>query len=271
MKIFTTLPLLFVLFAGHAQTDSISVYFDFDSDVISIKSKKALSELKETAELTDHMLFFNEARAYTDKSGSESYNLDLAKRRMSAVTAIQGGIKKQTIVGENHNSPNSGKDPNFRRVDIFYELVGPPLVADAAEKIPEPVEKPQNDAQMSQPLESFLKDSTQKEVTIVLSIEFFPGTDALINQNDPQLWALFDFLKDYPKISAEIRGHVCCGPQMELSISRAKVVYDFLTERAISTNRLIYKGYSNTMPLASPELTSEDQQRNRRVDVVFFK
>lgn len=266
MKIFTTLTLLFVLFTGHAQTDSISVYFDFDSDVLSAKETAKLTEL------SNRDIYLNSATAYTDKKGSVEYNRRLATRRMNAVLTVLEGSYSTKIVGENHSSPIAGKDPNYRRVDIFFEEA--PIPFSAIEKAPEkvePVVETHNDAQMSQPLENFLKDSTQKEVTIVLSIEFIPGTDALINQNDPQLWALFDFLKDYPKISAEIRGHVCCGPQMELSISRAKVVYDFLTERAISTNRLIYKGYSNTLPLASPELTSEDQQRNRRVDVVFFK
>ena len=55
----------------------------------------------------------------------------------------------------------------------------------------------------------------------------------------------------------------------EISFLRAKAVNDYLIRRGISENRLGYEGYSNTIPLVTPELTEEDQQRNRRVDVIF--
>jgi outer membrane protein OmpA-like peptidoglycan-associated protein len=55
----------------------------------------------------------------------------------------------------------------------------------------------------------------------------------------------------------------------EISYSRAKSVNDYLIRRGISEKRIGYEGYSNSIPLIKPELTEEDQQRNRRVDVIF--
>ncbi len=73
-------------------------------------------------------------------------------------------------------------------------------------------------------------------------------------------------------VNAFIRGHVCCtGGDIGdyYSNLRAKAVFDFLTTNGIAEDRLSYLGFGNRLPLVTPELTEEDQQRNRRVDVVF--
>jgi flagellar motor protein MotB len=56
---------------------------------------------------------------------------------------------------------------------------------------------------------------------------------------------------------------------MEVSEKRAKAVYDYLTKNEIDSSRLNFKGFSNTIPLIYPEITDEDSQRNRRVDIIF--
>jgi flagellar motor protein MotB len=44
-----------------------------------------------------------------------------------------------------------------------------------------------------------------------------------------------------------------------------------LIKKGIHPDRLDFKGFNRTVPVVYPEVTEEDQQRNRRVDVVFSK
>jgi len=40
-----------------------------------------------------------------------------------------------------------------------------------------------------------------------------------------------------------------------------------LVKNGIESNRLSYRGFARTRPLADPELTEEDRQKNRRVEI----
>lgn len=74
-----------------------------------------------------------------------------------------------------------------------------------------------------------------------------------------------------PKWEIEIRGHVCCGPSLRISKRRARKVFKFLRSWGIDRSRITYKGYSDTMPMAFPEKTEEDEHKNRRVDFVITR
>ena len=80
---------------------------------------------------------------------------------------------------------------------------------------------------------------------------------------------LFNFLNQNKQIHAFIRGHVCCGNDLKLSKKRAKYVYSQLISRGISSDRLRYQGFSNTLLLVSPEKNDIDRAKNRRVDIIF--
>ena len=80
---------------------------------------------------------------------------------------------------------------------------------------------------------------------------------------------LYDFLAENNEVYAFIRGHVCCAQDPELSTARAYVVYSTLLRKGIPVERISYQGFSNTIPAVYPEITDEDRQRNRRVDVLL--
>ena len=72
-----------------------------------------------------------------------------------------------------------------------------------------------------------------------------------------------------------IQGHVCCTEgesdavdrktnKKNLSIARAKFVYDFLLEKGVSKERMSYEGLAHKFPLGG----SED--KDRRVEILIL-
>jgi outer membrane protein OmpA-like peptidoglycan-associated protein len=81
---------------------------------------------------------------------------------------------------------------------------------------------------------------------------------------------ILTFLKTNPKVVVEVGGHTNnrAAEQfaLELSTKRAKSVADWLISNGVSSNRVQYKGYGWTMPIASNEST-EGRIKNQRVEV----
>jgi outer membrane protein OmpA-like peptidoglycan-associated protein len=103
----------------------------------------------------------------------------------------------------------------------------------------------------------------------VLDIQFVEGKSQLLESSQKEVKKLADYLKQNPKLKAEIRGHVCCGNNMAISKMRAKTVYKRLIQLGVKKNRLSFVGRSNLEPIVFPEKTNADRQKNRRVDVIF--
>lgn len=98
----------------------------------------------------------------------------------------------------------------------------------------------------------------------------FEGSTVRIDSNYRYILESFvEYLQKNPTIYVHIRGHVCCRAGERISKRRARHVYRFLYRHGISKDRLTHAGYSNTIPLAFPERTKEDERVNRRVDFVL--
>ena len=69
----------------------------------------------------------------------------------------------------------------------------------------------------------------------------------------------------------EIGGHVCCASDMPLSVQRAQTVYNYLTKKGISEDRMEWKGYSRNKPLFAVDTTDETARANRRVEITVLK
>jgi len=92
------------------------------------------------------------------------------------------------------------------------------------------------------------------------------------NQAIP-MWHSFDALRELllamesnPDLEISLQGHVCCSNDFELSIARARMVYDFLVAEGISKVRLDYQGYGNKVPLFE-EVDESSRALNRRVEI----
>ena len=122
----------------------------------------------------------------------------------------------------------------------------------------------------STPLSYCQENPSSDSVELYVHDIKFEGADVQINANYQYiLQAFVDYLQKNPSISVHIRGHVCCRAGKRISRQRARNVYRYLRRSGISKDRLSHAGYSNTIPLADPERTQEDERRNRRVDFVL--
>jgi outer membrane protein OmpA-like peptidoglycan-associated protein/tetratricopeptide (TPR) repeat protein len=83
-----------------------------------------------------------------------------------------------------------------------------------------------------------------------------------------------EFLNENPEISIEIQGHTDNigndADNMKLSGNRAKSVYDYLVSTGIKPERLTYRGYGKTIPVADNK-TEEGRAKNRRTVFVITK
>ena len=91
------------------------------------------------------------------------------------------------------------------------------------------------------------------------------GSKAVLDQ-------LIEFLNENPKIRIQIQGHTDDigndTDNLHLSEDRARAVYDYLLAKDIGTERLTYKGFGETMPVAD-NTTEEGRARNRRTVFVI--
>jgi outer membrane protein OmpA-like peptidoglycan-associated protein len=86
------------------------------------------------------------------------------------------------------------------------------------------------------------------------------------------------YLNENPNTTIEIQGHVCCigsahsdahdrfSGKNNLSHTRAQKVFDYLTEKGISPNRMSHKGYGRKFPI--PGGIESD---NKRVEILITK
>jgi len=107
--------------------------------------------------------------------------------------------------------------------------------------------------------------------SIVLKNIFFETNKYdLKPQSEAELKKLVSFLKNNPGIKIQISGHTdnVGTPQSNIVLSenRAKSVFDYLIAHSISADRLTYKGYGQTKPIATND-TPEGRQQNRRTEM----
>ena len=107
---------------------------------------------------------------------------------------------------------------------------------------------------------------------VILKNVFF-DTDQfdLQPQSQSELNKLVQLLEQNPSLNISIKGHTDNvgneNHNMVLSENRAKAVNDFLINKGVSTNRLAYKGYGETRPIADNS-TEGGKARNRRTSFI---
>jgi outer membrane protein OmpA-like peptidoglycan-associated protein len=100
------------------------------------------------------------------------------------------------------------------------------------------------------------------------------NTYIVVNESRGKLYELLLVLQKNPKLKIEIQGNICCMPndRLNLSMQRAKAIYNFLVANEINKNRLSYKGFGSTRPIYTlPEKTEEERAANRRVEVLILE
>ncbi|SHM06786.1 OmpA family protein [Mucilaginibacter sp. OK098] len=104
---------------------------------------------------------------------------------------------------------------------------------------------------------------------ILNNIFFDTNKFDLQTESIAELQQLVSFLTVNPTVHIEISGHTdnVGNDQLNqtLSENRAKSVYQYLISSKIAADRLVFKGYGKTQPIA-PNTTEDDRKKNRRTE-----
>lgn len=260
------IALLFTSLASHAATDTIKLYFDIGVPTLSANAQRQIDSLM----YYDILLPGKKVGivGYADYLGSEAANVTLSENRAKDVQEylIASGIKQediQVVMGKGEISRDvlngSSGYREDRRVDI---------IPGGIPEMPKTT-TPQIDL-----------SKISKNGTIRLdNLHFKPASHIPTNASYPELKKLFAILKDNPTLKISIEGHICCvihgttdgydtdADDFNLSLNRARYVYEYMVKKGIAAERLSYKGFGKTRPLVITELTPEDENKNRRVEI----
>lgn len=109
---------------------------------------------------------------------------------------------------------------------------------------------------------------------ILKNILFETNRAVLLPSSYPELDAFANYLVKNPQVFIEIGGHTDNTGSEEqnkiLSEKRANTVADYLITKGVELNRVTYKGYGSTKPIANNS-TDEGKKQNRRVEFTVVK
>jgi len=115
-------------------------------------------------------------------------------------------------------------------------------------------------------------EKIEKGKAIILNNVYFEQSSFIMQKESyHELDKIVSTLKANPQTKIEIGGHTDnIGDQrlnLALSENRAKVILNYLVSKGIEENRLAYKGYGGSKPVA-PNDSEENKKKNRRVEIV---
>lgn len=284
LLLFTCLATVYTTFG---QTDTLSLYFGHDDDQLTASAEEQLTIW--LRKIDPLLIAEIQLVGYTDHTGNRGYNQRLAQRRNAAVAdwlnqylpKAQWSIS-QKAKGEIPSSKNdTTRIPSHRKVVMTviydptsYEVELNTQSTPQEKKQPEVVKEEEIDT-----TELFTTDTVEigQKLTIP-NIHFYPGRFFPLPSSTPTLNKLVKVMKDNPDLKIAIHGHICCvpsgarsqnssTPEWQLSVERAKFVYNYLVQKGIDRDRLKYAGFGRSQPLVDPEITEEDRKKNRRVEI----
>ena len=283
--LFLTLFIAFAISARAQTVEKFVINFDFDRSDITTEAKRRLDSFVQSNTISSIQKI--DLNGHCDVIGNHVYNDQLSRRRVNSTKEflLKNNIPNSVfdnLQGFGKRNPlndNSGEQERFlnRRVEIIVQRKTGPEVAtqQTINQIPE---------KKDQTLTEKIKDTSTKTGTniILKNLNFYGGRHILLPQSVPTLTELVNVLKENPTLEIEIQGHICCtfGPEdgldidtntPNLSVNRARAIYEHLISNGIDRNRLSYRGFGHSRPLVYPEDTEERRTTNRRVEIKIIK
>jgi outer membrane protein OmpA-like peptidoglycan-associated protein len=268
------IPMLFLgtsLFSSAQDWKKLTVYFSFNDYRLDVRSERMLDSLLNVSGFAAFRI-----EAHCDSVGNHAYNDKLSMQRAETVRKyladknISDSLINIKAMGKRF--PLTGNETDESRArNRCVELYVLPVKKSKVVKQQVPVS------------DSILN---MDKVTIgsnirLQNINFEGGKHKLLQTSIPALQQLLKTMQQYPSLEIEIQGYICCEkPGLDgldfdtrtndLSVNRAKVVYDYLLERGIAASRLSYKGYGANNKLVE-EFTEADRTTNRRVEIKIIR
>ncbi len=135
------------------------------------------------------------------------------------------------------------------------------------EQLPEPESTPETPSSLEKTL------LTQKRINFSAAVLFDSGKADLRETAYSEIDQLFRFMVKFPAIRIGIAGHTDdVGTEnynLDLSARRARAVFDYLRQKGIPENRLDWKAFGETRPVAENS-TESGRQQNRRVECLIL-
>ena len=248
------------------------VFFNTNSSLIAPAELTRLHVLLDTIR-TDRVLRIA-IHGFCDDRGKDDYNKNLSDARALAVHSflvhqtIPDSLIAETVgkgalllPDESYVNPAEARRLN-RKVEVWLTLLNEGTEAPAALDV-EPITS-----------EAQLKAELAVGDKILLGdILFKTGYSQVLEESKPTLERIAKVLKEREELYFRIQGHVCCtkntrdAVNMEtnkrnLSVARAKYIYDYFASYGIDKKRMKYVGMRRKFPLGG------DPKFDRRVEVV---
>lgn len=248
-----------------------SIFFEFDK--YRLKEEQAIAVVAFVSKIDTSRIESIQIFGYCDDRGKDEYNFILSTNRANTVKnkLIEKGIKSKIIItleGKGRimldedmltNIPES-RSKN-RRVDVVVNFK--PIVVE--------------DLKIPGVYSTINKDRITGDRIYLDQVLFERGSSQLTYKAKKELDRIAIELHKYKNIHFEIQGHVCCTAtfnkeaidrdtkKRELSINRAKKVYNYFLMKRIDKTRMTFKGYGNSQPL------KKGSALDRRVELLITK
>ena len=269
------LSLFFLLFSvvsfAQEEEEVHSIFFEFDK--YNLKEEQANAVVAFVSKIDTSRIESVQIFGYCDDRGKDAYNYTLSTNRANTVKdkLIEKGIKSKIIItleGKGRIMLDEDMQTNVpearsknRRVDVVVNFK--PIVIE--------------DLKIPGVYSTIKKDRIVGDRIYLDHVLFERGSSQLTYKAKKELDRIALELHKYKNIHFEIQGHVCCTPtfqkeavdrdtkKRELSINRAKRVYNYFLMKRISRTRMSFKGYGNTQSL------KKGSTLDRRVELLITK
>ncbi|RZJ53222.1 MAG: OmpA family protein [Flavobacterium sp.] len=266
MKICKTIFVFFVLNLSAQQKPIETVYFDFDKFDLNEQQTNCISNFIQTIDTSK--IESIQIYGYCDDRGNDEYNFRLSRNRVNTIQKLlvsKGFNKSKIIILEGKGRVVIKPDT----VENLHETRSQNRRVDLIAVRPNSYGKG---------IVTSFKDKLKIGDKICLeSILFDIGSSKLTHTTKKELDKIAKLLQEKKTLQFEIRGHVCCTPEIyadgidkatkerRLSWNRAKTVFIYLLDKKVAINRMTFQGCGNKYPLGKGD------KFDRRVEFLITK
>jgi outer membrane protein OmpA-like peptidoglycan-associated protein len=282
------LVFLIKLSAFSSPIDTIRIYYKIGKEQLTPTNQLKLDSLSSILTSGAEIRVLG----YADLLGNAENNVLLSKDRAEAVKLFFAGKKNKDFrvfaagMGEVQARIHDKVfgEPYNRRVDVIFSSgisqkkasLEKENVNSYTQVVPSPVVS-------NEPTIKDLANLQVGESITFRELNFQGGRHFLTEESMPFLDSLLTLLTGNPNLKIEIQGHICCytntahndgldvdTKEYQLSRNRAKYIYDYLVMKGVKSGRMRYRGFGFKVPKRYPEVTTKDQDENRRVEIILL-
>jgi outer membrane protein OmpA-like peptidoglycan-associated protein len=264
---------LILFFNVRAQhTDTLSVYFDQNQAMVTSVNKSLVDSFFNVIS-RNHIVQYVRLRGYCDTLGSDQYNLELSYKRVQSIKNYLDLEKPVSVFydevkGYGESTVQTQQAANYNaRLNRCVQIII--HYTDIVAESPSPAPIPQ--AKNLTLSELFNDPDLEIGSNVTLGdLKFFGNSHYPLPQSMSVLKQVVKIFQVNLKLKVEIQGFICCTTEgmdladnetgvYDLSVQRAKYVYDFLVKNKINPARLSFRGFGASLKYYPQEL-------NRRVE-----